>query len=396
LIPHSNARISLLQATYGLPQPPDVRAKQTLRMRRFFMAAATYGACGLFAQTCAWMGYLPGWLPAWWSGGVLVVNLALFVAFRRGWNLRFSDPSLTELQLVLSNTAVLVLIFHAGAARAAFLSLLVVPLLFGVLRLRSHQMARVGAFGVIGYAVLIAVLDMRQPREIRLGVEMLNLLALTLTTVFVCLLGGYISKVRAELSRSVATIRDMAQRDPLTGVFNRGHLMDALEREVARCERHGGRGLAVCMVDLDYFKRINDTYGHPAGDAVLVAVGRCVSESIRGSDYLARHGGEEFVALLEGDSAEQASLVCERIRGQIGQLRMAALQDTALSASIGVAVYEPGDDAGSLLERADKALYQAKAEGRNCVRMLSLDGIGASLLASAATSGMASPERCCA
>jgi len=150
------------------------------------------------------------------------------------------------------------------------------------------------------------------------------------------------------------------------------------------------------MVDLDYFKRINDTYGHPAGDAVLVAVGRCVSESIRGSDYLARYGGEEFVALLEGDSAEQASLVCERIRGQIGQLRMAALQDTALSASIGVAVYEPGDDAGSLLERADKALYQAKAEGRNCVRMLSLDGIGASLLASAATSGMASPERCCA
>lgn len=88
--------------------------------------------------------------------------------------------------------------------------------------------------------------------------------------------------------------------------------------------------------------------------------------------------------------------MCERIRGQIGQLRMAALQDTALSASIGVAVYEPGDDAGSLLERADKALYQAKAEGRNCVRMLSLDGIGASLLASAATSGMASPERCCA
>lgn len=256
-------------------------------------------------------------------------------------------------------------------------------------------MARVGAFGVIGYAVLIAVLDMRQPREIRLGVEMLNLLALTLTTVFVCLLGGYISKVRAELSRSVATIRDMAQRDPLTGVFNRGHLMDALEREVARCERHGGRGLAVCMVDLDYFKRINDTYGHPAGDAVLVAVGRCVSESIRGSDYLARYGGEEFVALLEGDSAEQASLVCERIRGQIGQLRMAALGYTALSASIGVAVYEPGDDAGSLLERADKALYQAKAKDAiACV--CSLDGIGASLLASVATSGMASPERCCA
>jgi len=151
------------------------------------------------------------------------------------------------------------------------------------------------------------------------------------------------------------------------------------------------------MIDVDHFKAYNDHYGHVQGDQCLRQVAQALSASVgREGEMVARYGGEEFVALLEGDSAEQASLVCERIRGQIGQLRMAALQDTALSASIGVAVYEPGDDAGSLLERADKALYQAKAEGRNCVRMLSLDGIGASLLASAATSGMASPERCCA
>lgn len=381
---------------HELPQLPDVRAKQGLRMRRFLMAAVAYFACGLFAQTCAWLGYLPGWLPGRWSVGALVVNLALFVTFKQGWNLRFRDPSLTEQQLVLSNVAVLVLIFHAGAARAAFLTLLVVPLLFGVLRLRFYQMARVGAFGVTGYAVLISVLDMRQPDEVLLGVEMLNLLALTLTMIFVCLLGGYISKVRAELSRSVAMIRDMAQRDPLTGVFNRRHLMDMLEREVARCERHGARGIALCMVDLDFFKQINDTCGHPVGDEVLVAVGRCISGSIRGSDCLARYGGEEFVALLEGGSVETARDVCERIRAQIGQLRIGALQGQVLSASIGLAVLEPGDDAGSLLARADKALYQAKAGGRNCVRVLSLDGIGASLLADSLPVGVPPVERRCA
>jgi len=387
-------RDAKLQSIPELPQRSDAQASQALRQRRFYMAAATYGACGIYAQICAWLGYLPAWLPGWWIAGAATANLGLFLAFRTGWNLRFRDPSLTELQLAISNLAVLPLMYYADSARGAFLLLLVVPMLFGVLRLRLFQMARVGLFGVVGYAMLIFLLQRTRPDDMRIDVEMLNLLALTLTMVFVCLLGGYISKVRAELSRSVATIRDMAQRDPLTGVFNRRHLMDTLEREVARCERHGARGMALCVIDLDFFKRINDTCGHPVGDDVLVAVGRCVSESIRGSDYVARYGGEEFVALLEGGSVEAAREVCERIRARIGQLRIGALQGQVLSASIGLAAYEPGDDAGSLLQRADKALYQAKAEGRNCVRVLSLEGIGASLLERATAASNAHTERC--
>ncbi len=276
---------------------------------------------------------------------------------------------MTEVQLVVSMFAVMVLIYHADVARGAFLMLFPVPLLFGVLRLRLWQLARVGAVGIAGFAGVIALLAVRAPARVDLEIEALNLLALIGVMGFVCLMGGYLSTVRAELARSLATIREMAQRDPLTGVFNRRHLIESLEREVARCQRHSGRGLALCMIDLDHFKRINDSFGHPVGDELLIAVGARIGKSIRSTDYLARYGGEEFVVLLEAESSELAYAVCERIRCDIAGLQIAALQGMPLGVSIGVACCDAGDRPADLLDRADKALYRAKAEGRNCTRV---------------------------
>jgi len=181
-------------------------------------------------------------------------------------------------------------------------------------------------------------------------------------------MGGYISKVREELSRSVSTIREMAHHDPLTGALNRRHLMETLARQIARCERQVSDGFALCMIDLDHFKRINDTLGHPVGDDVLIAVAKCIGASLRGIDYLARYGGEEFVVLLEGAPDEGTLVACERIRARVAQLRLPILNGLALSVSIGVAGYEAGDSLAALIERADQALYRAKEDGRNLVR----------------------------
>ncbi len=361
----------MVQLSLELPTPraADKAAEQALRLRRFFMAVATYAACAVLVQLCAWLGHLPTWLPAWWAAGCALANGAFFLILRRNWNLRLRDPSMTEVQLMVSMFAVMVLIYHADDARGAFLMLFPVPLLFGVLRLRLWQLARVGAVGIAGFAGVIALLAVRAPARVHLEIEALNLLALIGVMGFVCLMGGYLSKVRAELARSLATIREMAQRDPLTGVFNRRHLMEVLEREVARCQRRSGRGLALCMIDLDHFKRINDSFGHPVGDEVLIAVGARIGKSIRSTDYVARYGGEEFVALLEAESSELAYSVCERIRCDIAGLRIAALQGSTLGVSIGVACCDAGDRPADLLERADKALYRAKAEGRNCTRV---------------------------
>ncbi len=376
-IPESTGGMTNLQIADEYSERGAVADKQALRLRRFFMAVATYAACGVFAQICAWLGYLPSWLPAWWLLGAVAINAVFFIALRRGWNLRLNDPSMTEAQLIASMFAVMILIYHTDVARGVFLMLFPLPLLFGVLRLRLRQLARVGALGIGGYVAVIALLAINEPERVRLGIDFLNLLALLAVMGFVALMGAYISRVREDLSRSVSTIREMAQHDPLTGVFNRRHLMETLAREVVRCERHVSKGLVLCMIDLDHFKRINDTFGHPVGDEVLVAVGRCIGESLRVIDYLARYGGEEFVVLLEGTPGERTMVVCERIRTRVAQLRLPVLQELTITVSIGVAGHEAGESLASLLGRADRALYRAKAEGRNCVRTASLVGLSA-------------------
>jgi diguanylate cyclase (GGDEF)-like protein len=345
------------------------RAKQALRMRRFFMSVATYVACGLLAQLCAWLGYLPAALPWQWLLAAALVNGCFYGVFRSGLNLRLHDPSMTEIQLVASMFAVMALVYHADEARGAFLMLFPVPLLFGALRLRQAEMLRVSAVAIVGYMVVIGILSVRQPQRVQLGLEGVNLLALTGVMVFVALLGSYISRVRVELSKSLVKIGDMAQKDSLTGVFNRRHLNETLVQELQRHVRQGRRGLVLCMVDIDHFKQINDTYGHPAGDEVLALVAKALGQAIRSVDYVARYGGEEFALVLDMAPTDDWLMVCERARVQVNKLQMAVVDNHPVSVSIGVAHCLPGDAVPALLARADKALYRAKEDGRNCIRM---------------------------
>ena len=260
------------------------------------------------------------------------------------------------------------MISQAGEARVAFLMFLPVPLLFGILRLNFHQMARVGIVGLVGYVGVIAVIALNQPERVRLSLEALYLMSLAAMMFFVCLMCGYISKIRSDLASAVTRIGELAHHDPLTGPFNRRNLMERLEIEIARCDRQMRRGITLCMIDLDHFKRINDAFGHPVGDEVLIRVGKCLANSIRVIDYVARYGGEEFIILLEADSDDLALAMCERIRAEVGKLGIRAIQELSINVSIGMASFAKGESSAKLIERADKALYLAKANGRNCVR----------------------------
>jgi len=346
----------------------DILAKQRLRMQRFLMAVTAYAVCGAVGQLCAWLGYLPPWAPMWWVIGTSTVNLGFFFMIRSGRNLRLRDPSMTELQLVFAMFAAMALISQADEARGALLMFLPVPLLFGILRLNFRQMARVAMVGFVGYVALILVIRFNHPQHIKLALELFNLLALATIMIFMCLMCGYISKVRADLALAVKQFEELAHRDSLTGLFNRRHLMERLDVDIARCIRQRCRGITLCMVDIDHFKLINDTFGHSIGGEVLVVVGNCLVNSTRDIDFVARYGGEEFVVLLDADSDELAHSMSERIRAQVQQLRIPALQKLSISVSIGVANLTSGESPLNLIERADKALYVAKAEGRNQVR----------------------------
>ncbi|MCL7488374.1 MAG: diguanylate cyclase [Desulfobulbaceae bacterium] len=159
----------------------------------------------------------------------------------------------------------------------------------------------------------------------------------------------------------------LATTDSLTGIANRREFTAMLEREVARVKRYG-TPLSLVMFDLDYFKRVNDTFGHDVGDSVLLAVTGLVKKSIRTADAVARWGGEEFMVLMPESNIQAAEKASEKLR-----LAIAGHQfDTAgkLTASFGVAAFEPHDDVNSLLKRADDALYRAKDKGRNRVETL--------------------------
>jgi diguanylate cyclase (GGDEF)-like protein/PAS domain S-box-containing protein len=172
-----------------------------------------------------------------------------------------------------------------------------------------------------------------------------------------------------ERKRIDAELRSAAETDFLTGAYNRRFLFDAATRELARCRRDGIPFSAIAM-DIDHFKRINDSHGHDAGDRVLVALARRMRDGIRGSDVFARLGGEEFVMILPGTPLATAVQVAEKFRGFAGEIEVAhEPEPIRITVSFGVATDEDGS-LDALLKRADAALYDAKQQGRNrvCVR----------------------------
>jgi two-component system, cell cycle response regulator len=160
--------------------------------------------------------------------------------------------------------------------------------------------------------------------------------------------------------------RGLAEHDALTGLFNRRAFDDHLARAIAREDRQGGH-FALLLFDLDHFKKLNDTFGHPAGDAALAATGRLLDRMLRKGDVPARYGGEEFAAILPGSDEAGAMKMAERLRLALERERP-VFEGARLSvtASFGAAVWpQDGREGPGLLAAADRALYAAKQEGRN-------------------------------
>jgi two-component system, cell cycle response regulator len=172
-------------------------------------------------------------------------------------------------------------------------------------------------------------------------------------------------QVNLKLQQREAQIVASSLTDPLTRVGNRRLLEQALASETSRFERTG-EALSAFIADLDHFKRVNDTYGHEAGDNVLAGFGGLLRGSTRATDIVVRFGGEEFVVLMPDTNLEKAASVAERIREALAGCQLEPLTH-AVTASFGVAEMVPGEQGSAMLRRADNALYEAKRAGRNRV-----------------------------
>lgn len=166
---------------------------------------------------------------------------------------------------------------------------------------------------------------------------------------------------------------EAAHRDPLTGVNNRASMDASIEREIQLAQRHGTE-LSLLTMDIDFFKKINDTYGHSMGDCVIKAVAEAATAAIRTTDMVFRFGGEEFVILLSNTGRKGATLLANRLRQKIEETCIIC-DGTHLSAtvSIGVTCAQKDDTYEKLFARADAALYQAKSAGRNCCKFYTSD-----------------------
>ena len=174
-----------------------------------------------------------------------------------------------------------------------------------------------------------------------------------------------LAQTNLKLQQREAQVVALSLIDPLTGVGNRRRLEQALPLEISRSERTGGK-LCALMADLDHFKRVNDRYGHQAGDILLAAFGDLLRRHTRANDVVTRFGGEEFVMLMPHTDLAHARDTAERIRAALAASPIAPLPDP-VTVSIGVAELTAGEQADGLLRRIDKALYVAKAAGRNRV-----------------------------
>ncbi len=192
-------------------------------------------------------------------------------------------------------------------------------------------------------------------------------LTLAISAYEISSLNMHLERERKALAEANQRLEQLAHFDPLTKVWNRYRIEEAINAELVAAKRYAA-AFALLLFDVDNFKQINDTHGHSVGDDVLVALASLVESSLRGCDHLGRWGGEEFIVLATHSDINAALGLAERLRSLVAELHIEGLEQT-VTVSIGVAVWQPGDSCKTIISRADDAMYRAKHGGRNRVEM---------------------------
>jgi diguanylate cyclase (GGDEF)-like protein len=303
-----------------------------------------------------------------WTAMTLVLSETHF-------NDRFKDHYLTVPQNIGAATIQLIAIYLAPEVGFYFVCVTFIILGFAALRMSALQTALAWTYLTAGLTFLFLMTDKPIAMPMANWTERALALACFASATGRCAFTGlYGSSLREmlykrgnELREAHARIEQLAQIDELTGVLNRRCIMIALSEEMERAQRNRVP-CSVAIIDLDYFKRINDRFGHPVGDEVLRTFAASIDANIRNLDRFGRYGGEEFLLILPGASKQQAFVIVDRLRAIVADQNWMALSDGLnLTMSAGITDIRREEAAEDLFARADKALYLAKDSGRNCV-----------------------------
>jgi diguanylate cyclase len=241
--------------------------------------------------------------------------------------------------------------------------------------MNARETAIVWTYSTIGLTALLLMTDKAIAMPMATWTERALVLACAVTALGRCASTGlYGSSMREtlykrgnELKAAHARIEELAQVDELTGLLNRRYIMKTLNEEMARAQRFGA-ACSVAIIDLDFFKRINDQFGHPVGDEVLRTFAITLFANLRTVDKLGRYGGEEFLMILPDTGKDQAVRTLDRLRSIASEVDWAAISRVMnVTMSAGISEVRQEDSAADILARADAALYNAKDAGRNRV-----------------------------
>jgi diguanylate cyclase len=355
---------------FTLPKLYPDDPKQAVRMRRFYMAASTAVLVLFLVFVCSWLGYVDAQTLVIAGCAIVSIILFFYILFRTKLNLKFRDASLTAPQMLASSLTMVYVMHNAGAARGIFLIVIIMIFVFGVFRLSAREFLQISLVVLLGYCILVWPLITNENRSNDASLAILYGIVLLVVLPWFAMMGAYIGKLRYQLNKSIVELESsqaIAVRDDLTGAYNRRYLMGALHKEKSRGDR-GGEPFSVCLIDIDHFKKVNDSKGHLAGDQVLRNLTVAVQPDVRTTDYFGRFGGEEFMLILSETSLNGACAYAERLREKIEALRFTDIDaEMKITVSIGVTQYRPREEISTALNRADMALYDAKAQGRNRV-----------------------------
>jgi diguanylate cyclase len=290
---------------------------------------------------------------------------------------RLDDHFLTTPQAATNIALQFAFLLAAPEIGYFFLSVVFVIFGYASLRMTSREAGILWALAVAAAAAIFLVLKTPVALPLAARAEWLAgvcSFALTLgQCAYIGLFGSTMRKAlhqrTVELRLAYQRIEELAQTDDLTGLPNRRSVVKMLDDEIARGRR--APPCSVAMIDIDWFKRINDGYGHPAGDEVLRTVAITVIANIRANDRFGRYGGEEFLLVLPGTDRDEAGRIVERLRRIVAELDWKTFEiDRTVTISAGIATLAHDDSSDAILSRADRALYAAKAGGRNRIAVV--------------------------
>jgi diguanylate cyclase (GGDEF)-like protein len=346
---------------------------QRRAVKRLLLISHAYAVIWFALGLSINIGYAP---PSVWLLVIygVIGQSTFYILLRGGYTLHLKDPLFCFPQALFGVGAVVIGYALIPYGQGASLQVLFVLLVYDLHRLSPRQIGIVSGAAVVALSSLVGAEWVLGSEGVDLRQESLNIGMAVIVILMLSAVSGAVRRVhihqleqKAELDKVLSELRTLSEHDALTGAANRRHMMALLNEELKR-QRRAHRPFSVAMIDIDFFKRVNDDHGHAVGDLVLKQLVLMTREALRETDVVARWGGEEFLVLLPLLPVAAAAAAVDNLRQRVEQHNWtqyaAGLQVTFSS---GVAEHELAVSLEQTIERADGALYRAKEHGRNRV-----------------------------